>query len=185
MESQKLRTGAKIVVEGDPYIVMTYMHKQAPRAVGKMVIKMKNLLTGGMIEKTYNSGDDVPDADITMSQAQFLYANGSTYTFMDMQSYEQFEFDAKKLGEVTDYLTEGLEVWVMSWNGTPINIEPPATVALKVTETEPGVRGDTASGGSKPATLETGLVVQVPFFINVGDMLTINTTSGEYKERAK
>ncbi len=184
MDSQKLRTGSRIIVDGDPYVVMDYAFKQAPRAVGKMVVKIKNLLTGGMHEKTYNSGENVPDADISISGAQFLYANGNTYTFMDMESYEQFEFDRKKLGDTALYLTEGAEVKVMNWNGSPINIEPPATVKLKVMETEPGVRGDTASGGSKPAKFETGLVVQVPFFINVDDLIVINTFSGEYKERA-
>ncbi len=185
MESQKLRTGHKIVVNNEPYVVLSYQHKQAPRTVGKAVVKMKNLLTGAVIEKTWNSGENIPDADIMMKQAQFLYANGNAYTFMENESFEQFEFDTEKLGNITGYLTEGQEVSVMNWDGNPINIELPSVVELKVMETEPNLKGDTASGGTKPAKLETGLTVQVPFFISEGDALMINTTLGEYKERAK
>jgi elongation factor P len=185
MESQKVRHGSKIIVNGEPFVVLDYLHKQAPRTVGKMIIKMKNLLTGSVLEKTYNSGDVSPDADIVMNKAQFLYSGGGTYSFMDSISYEQFEFDEKKLGDTVYYLTDGQEVNVMYWNGNPINIDPPATVQLRVVSTEPGVRGDTATGGTKPATLETGLVVQVPLFINIDDVLVINTVTREYRERAK
>lgn len=185
MQTQKIRTGHKIEVNGEPYLVLTYQNIAMSRGGGKNALKMKNLLTGAIIQETYNSGDDIPEAQISMSQSQFLYANGDTYTFMDQETYEQFDFDEEKLGEATQYLTEGLEVSVMNWNGSPINIDLPPTVELEVTETEPGLRGDTASGGTKPATLQTGLVVQVPFFINSGDMLVINTATGEYRERAK
>jgi len=185
MDSQKLRDGSNIIVNGAPCRVVKYQHVMKSRGSGKMNCKVKNLLTGAVIEKVWDSGKNVEEADIAMGQAQFLYANGNTYTFMDNKSYEQFEFDKDQLGETVKYLTEGLEVSVMNWNGNPINIDLPPIVELKVIETEPGVRGDTVSGGTKPAKLETGLVVQVPFFVNAEDVLVINTVTGEYKERAK
>lgn len=185
MESQKLRTGHYIEIDSQPYVVVNYQHVVQSRGGAKANIKMRNLLTGSNIEKTWNSGENIPEADITKSQAQFLYSNGTTYTFMDNETYEQFEFEEEKLDDTAKYLTEGLDVYVMNWNGNAINIELPTVVELKVIETEPGVRGDTASGGTKPATLETGLVVQVPFFVNAEDVLVINTQTGEYKERAK
>ncbi|MBI5414484.1 elongation factor P [Candidatus Peregrinibacteria bacterium] len=184
MDSQKIRAGAKILISDDPYVVMSYVHSHMSQSVGKMVVRARNLLTGNVLEKTFFSGENVPEADITMNSAQFLYGHGDEYSFMDNQTYEQFTFDKKKLGDVVDFLTEGLEVKVMNWNGNPINIAPPSVVNLKVVETEPGVRGDTASGGSKPAKLETGMVVQVPFFINTDDVLEINTESRSYKSRA-
>jgi len=185
MEAGKLRTGHKVLIEDQPYLVVTYMLRPSSRGAAKMVTKLKNLLTGAAIEKTFPSSETLQEADISISRSQYLYNDGSNYMFMDNESFEQFEFPKEKLGDLVNYLKDGMDASIMKFNGNPINVEIAPTIKLKVTETTPGVKGDTATGGSKPATLETGITVSVPLFINEGDILVINTISGEYKERAK
>ena len=185
MDAGKIRAGHKLLINGEPYIVVDYSLRQQPRLAAKMITKMRNLITGGTIEKTFNSGETLEEADITQSKAQYLYNDGENYVFMDNDTFEQFEFSEAKLGSQVRFIQDGMEVTIMKFNGNPINVELPPTVVLEVTETEPGVKGDTATGGSKPATLESGAVINVPLFINVGDKLVVNTISGEYRERAK
>ncbi|MBT4937413.1 elongation factor P [Candidatus Peregrinibacteria bacterium] len=185
MDANKLRTGHNILLNDQPNVVLNYTLRPQSRGSAKMITKLKNLLSGAVIEKTFMSGEKLTEADISKSRSQYLYKDGSNFVFMDNETFEQFEFSKEKVGDLEYFLKDGTDVSIMKFNDTPINIELPPTIALVVKETEPGVRGDTASGGSKPAVLETGATVQVPFFINPGDEVVVNTLSGEYKERAK
>ncbi len=185
MEAWKLRTGFKVLLENEPFIVVKYMLRPNSRWSAKMVTKMKNLITGSTIEKTFQSSDNMIEADITTCRAQFLYATGEDYFFMDNDTYEQFDFDTKKLWNMVNFLKDDMEVSIMKFNWTPINIELPPTVIMEVIETEPGVRWDTATWGSKPAKVETGAIITVPLFMNVWDKIVVNTMTKEYKERAK
>ena len=185
MDANKLRTGHKILLQNDPHIVLQYTLRPQSRGSAKMITKLKNLLTGSTIEKTFQSGENLEEADITQNRAQYLYSDGENHIFMDNESYEQFEFPEEKLSDLSQYLLEGMELSIMKFNDTPINVELPPTITVKVTSTEPGVRGDTATGGSKPATLETGMILQVPLFVDIGDKIVVNTLTGEYKERVK
>jgi elongation factor P len=185
MDSNKLRAGHKILIDNQPYIVVQYILRQQPRLAAKVITKLKNLLTGTTMEKTFTSGDNIEEADITTIKAQYLYNDGETYYFMDNTSFEQFEFSGEKLGHSTNFLIDNMEVSIMKFNDMPINVELPPTITVTITHAEPGVKGDTATGGTKPATIETGVTVLVPLFINTGDKIVINTESGEYRERAK
>lgn len=185
MDASKLRPGNKILVDDQPYIVLTFQLRQQPRLATKIITKLKNLLTGGVIERTYTGGDSVSEADITTTGAKYLYNDGANFYFMDNESFEQFEFSAAKIGDTADFLVEDTDVYVMRFNDEPVNVDLPATLVLTIKETEPGVKGDTATGGSKTATLETGAVIQVPLFIEPGDRVVVNTATREYKERAK
>ncbi len=185
MDSNQLRSGHKVMVNGEPHEVVEYTLRQQPRLAAKMITKMRNLLTGNTVEKTFTSGEDVPVADIEVKKAQFLYKSGDEYSFMDDVSFEQFEFGNSIIGEKSKFLIEGMEVFIMFWEERPISIQLPPVVALKIIETEPGVRGDTATGGTKPAITETGLSLRVPLFVNIDDRIVVNTDTGEYRERAK
>lgn len=185
MDSNQLRTGHKILMDGIPYEVLNYALRQQPRLATKINVELRNMLSGAKSEKTFTSGENCTLTETETRQAQFLYSTGDEYSFMDNESFEQFEFNEKILGKKTRFLMEDMKVNIVYWNGQALDVILPATVTLTVTETPPGVRGDTATGGLKPATLETGLVVKVPLFINEGEKLVINTESGEYKERAK
>ena len=185
MDAGKLRTGHKILVEGQPYIVVDYQLKKVARGGAKVETKMKNLVTGGTINKTFDSGFSLEEADIENVASKFLYSDGSTFFFMENESFEQHEFPVEKLGGTVDFLTEDLDVYLMLWNGQPINVDVPATMVMEVVQTDPGVKGDTATGGSKPATFSTGLTIQVPLFIARGEKIVVNTQTREYKERAK
>jgi len=186
MDANKLRVGYKILIDNQPYIVVSALQRKQARSGSKMISKIKNLITGGTMERTFNGTDNVIEADITNSSATYLYNAGDSYHFMENDTFEQFEFSKEQLGDDIDFLIEDIVVQIMKFNGSPINVELPPTVILKVVETPPGVKGDTASGGgTKPATLDSGVVVTVPLFINIDDEIVINTTTREYKERAK
>ena len=164
---------------------MEYQLKKVARGGAKVETKMKNLVSGGTINRTFDSGFKLEEADIQNVASTYLYNDGTNYMFMENESFEQHEFPGDKLGDTVDFLREDLDVFLMLWNGHPINVDLPPTITLEVTQTDPGVKGDTAAGASKPATMETGLVVQVPLFINAGDKVVVNTSTKEYKERAK
>lgn len=180
-----LKVGTAIKIDGEPYIVTASQHSKQARGGGVMKTTIKNLITGSILQKTFQGNDRIESADLNYKKAQFLYNDGTDYHFMFTDSFEQFSFTPEELGENVYYLLDGNDVDIQLVGDKPINVQVPPKVNLKVAETEPGVRGDTASGGTKPAKLETGLVVQVPLFINEGDILRINTQTGEYVERAK
>jgi elongation factor P len=145
--------------------------------------KLKNLRTGRMLEKTFRSGEKVEEADIDERKMQYLYQDGDSLVFMDSQSYEQIPIPGEQLGDAKKYLLENTEVGVQIYKGTAINIELPPFVQLTVTQSDPGLKGDTASGGTKPVTVETGAVIQAPLFIKEGETIRIDTRSGQYVER--
>ena len=178
------RTGLTIEVDGDIWRVLDFQHVKPGKGAAFVRSKLRNLRTGAIQEKTFRAGEKVEKAQIDNRRMQYLYASGDSHVFMDTENYEQVELPAKQIEYELNFLKENMEVQIIMFQGETLGVELPNTVELVVTETEPGIKGDTASGGSKPATLETGLVVQVPFFINVGDRLIINTTDGSYVSRA-
>lgn len=178
------RTGLTIEVDGEIWRVLDFQHVKPGKGAAFVRSKLRNLRTGAIQEKTFRAGEKVEKAQIDNRRMQYLYASGDSHVFMDTENYEQVELPAKQIEYELNFLKENMEVQIIMFQGETLGVELPNTVELVVTETEPGIKGDTASGGSKPATLETGLVVQVPFFINVGDRLIINTTDGSYVSRA-
>jgi len=178
------RTGATIEVEGDIWRVLEFQHVKPGKGAAFVRSKLRNLRSGNVNEKTFRAGEKVKRAQIDNLRMQYLYANGDDHVFMDNDSYEQIEIPGNQIKNELKYLKENMEVHVIQYHGEVLGLQLPVTVELEVTETEPGIKGDTASGGSKPATVETGLTVQVPFFVNIGDKLVINTDVGEYVSRA-
>lgn len=181
----ELKTGVHVQLDGQPYTITWNQFGKTARQGGNMKTKLKNLLTGNTMERTFSGAEKVEPAEISYRKAQFLYANGDEYEFMDNESYEQMVFTKEKLGDTVNYMSDGMDVDIQYFNGEPINVSVQAKMTFEITETEPGVKGNTAGNVTKDATLETGLVIKVPPFINKGDKVVINTLSGEYVERAK
>lgn len=179
-----IKNGKNIVFEGAPFTVLYQEHSKTGRAGSVLRTKLKNLITGAVLEKTFQGAEQLEEADIIKSKAQFLYKEGEEYAFMDNESYEQFSLSAKSLGTATDYLIDGTEVQVLYFNSNPINVELPIKMKLKVVEAPPGIKGNTVTTGGKVVTLETGFKVSAPLFVNEGDEIIINTEKGEYVSRA-
>ena len=180
----EFRTGLTIEVDGDLWRVMDFQHVKPGKGAAFVRSKLRNLRSGNVNEKTFRAGEKVAKAQIDNRRMQYLYADGDLHVFMDNESYEQIELNEKQLEYELKFLKENMEVHVITYKEEVLGVELPVTVTLQVAETEPGIKGDTASGGSKPAKMETGVVVQVPFFVNQGDMLIINTEEAEYVSRA-
>lgn len=178
-----LRPGVKVEMDGVPFVVTGYQWVKPGKGGAFMRTKLKNMRTGAIIERTFRTEEKLPSAELEERRVQFLYQSGDEFHFMDTESYEQFFLPEDQLGDAREYLKEEIVVTIVSHRGSPLAVEVPTFVELAVAETDPGVRGDTASGGSKPATLETGAVIQVPLFINVGDRLRVDTRTGTYIER--
>jgi elongation factor P len=178
------RTGLTIEVDGGIWRVLDFQHVKPGKGAAFVRSKLRNLRTGAIQEKTFRAGEKVAKAQIDNRRMQYLYANGDQHVFMDNESYEQIELPENSIEYELKFLKENMEVSIMMYQTETLGVELPNTVELEVTETEPGIKGDTASGGTKPATLETGLTVQVPFFVNQGDRLIINTTDSSYVSRA-
>lgn len=178
------KTGLTIEVDGGIWRVLDFQHVKPGKGAAFVRSKLRNLRTGAVQEKTFRAGEKVEKAQIDNRTMQYLYASGDSHVFMDTENYEQVELPSNQIEYELNFLKENMEVHIMMFQGETLGVELPNTVELEVTETEPGIKGDTASGGSKPATVETGLVVQVPFFVNVGDRLIINTSDGSYVSRA-
>jgi elongation factor P len=178
------RTGLTIEVDGGIWRVLDFQHVKPGKGAAFVRSKLRNLRTGAIQEKTFRAGEKVAKAQIDNRRMQYLYANGDQHVFMDTESYEQIELPENSIEYELKFLKENMEVSIMMYQSETLGVELPNTVELEVSETEPGIKGDTASGGTKPATLETGLIVQVPFFVNQGDRLIINTTDSSYVSRA-
>lgn len=178
------KTGLTIEVDGGIWSVSDFQHVKPGKGAAFVRSKLRNLRTGAIQEKTFRAGEKVNRAHIENRKMQYLYSNGGIHTFMDMQSYDQMDLEASQIKDELNYLKENMEVNIQTYEGETIGVEMPNNVELKVVETEPGLKGDTQSGGSKPATLETGYTVSVPLFINEGDVLVIDTRSGNYVSRA-
>lgn len=177
------RTGITIELEGNLYTVVDFQHVKPGKGAAFVRSKLKNVKTGYSLEKTFRGGEKVMRALVERRPMQFLYSSGEDYTFMDNENYEQITLSNEFIGEGTKWLKDSTQVNVLLHNDTPIGIDLPNFVDLKVVTTEPGFKGDTATGASKPATLETGAVINVPLFINEGDVLQIDTRTGEYLKR--
>ncbi|WP_144511063.1 elongation factor P [Bacillus sp. FJAT-22090] len=178
------KTGLTIVVDGVLYRVLDFQHVKPGKGAAFVRSKLRNLRNGSVNEKTFRAGEKVEKAQIDNKKMQYLYASGDQHVFMDTDSYEQLELNENQIEYELKYLRENMEIHIIQYQGETLGVELPKSVELEVTETEPGIKGDTSGGGSKTATLETGLVVTVPLFINVGDKLIINTDEGSYVSRA-
>jgi elongation factor P len=179
------KKGLKIELDGTPYVIVDFLHVKPGKGGAFVRTKLKNLVTGKVLDQTFRSGEKVKRPDLVEREMQYLYRDGDNFYLMDNETYEQLALTAEQLGDAVLFLTENLNVNVLFFNQQPVAVDLPTFVELAVTQTEPGVKGDTASGGSKPATLESGAVIQVPLFINEGDRLKVDTRSGTYIERAK
>jgi len=184
ISTNDFKTGLTIELEGDVYTVVEFQHVKPGKGSAFVRTKLKNRRTGAVVERTFRAGEKVPKAHIEKRQMQYLYNEGDMYTFMDTENYEQIALNVDQLDDAMKYLKENMNIDILFYQGKPMGVELPNTVVLKVIETEPGVRGDTATGASKTAKLETGATVLVPLFVNVGDELIIDTRTGEYVQRA-
>jgi len=183
--TNQFKPGLKIMLDAQPYNILENEYVKPGKGQAFNRVKVRNLLNGRVVEKTFKSGDTAEGADIVEQEMQYLYSDGEHWHFMDPISYEQLAMNEAALGDTLQWLKEQDTYLIMLWNGNPISIEAPNFVELTVTKTDPRLKGDTVSGGSKPATLETGAVVQVPLFISEGEKLKIDTRTGSYVSRAK
>ncbi len=179
-----IKAGKKILWQDEPYIVLEYQHSFIGRGGAVMRTKLKNLLSGAIIDYTFHDKDKFEEAEVIRSTAQYLYHENGECQFMDSDTYEQFGLSDSVIGDGAKYLVEGTEIEVSSWNGKPISAEIPVKMTFKVVEAPPGLKGDTASGGDKVVTLENGLQITTPLFINAGDTIVVNTEKGAYVSRA-
>ncbi|MCL4516356.1 MAG: elongation factor P [Firmicutes bacterium] len=179
-----LRPGLTIELEGAVWSVVEFLHVKPGKGAAFVRTKLKNVKTGQVLERTFRAGERVETAHVENREMQYLYSSGGDYQFMDTSSYDQMVLSEDKLGDAVKYLKENMNIEIQVYQGQPIGVNLPNTVELKVMETDPGLKGDTASGGSKPAKMETGAVVQVPLFINIGDVIRIDTRTGQYLSRA-
>ena len=179
-----LKIGVLVEIEGAPYRVTDYSHHAMGRGGAVVQVKLKNLLTGGVVEKSFRGSDKIQPADVSRANMQMLYRDGDNMVFMNNETYEQETVPADVLGDQAKYVADDTAVSLQMFNGRVIGLEIPNAVVLTVTETEPGAKGDTATTALKPATLETGAQVMVPLFVNEGDKVKVNTLSGSYLARA-
>ncbi|AIF51487.1 MULTISPECIES: elongation factor P [unclassified Pelosinus] len=184
ISSGDFRTGATIEIDNNVWQIVDFQHVKPGKGAAFVRTKMKNVRTGAVVERTFNPGEKFPKAHVDRREMQFLYESDGSYNFMDNETYEQSELSADQLGDAVKYLKENMTIGIMFFQGTIIGVELPVAVELTVVETDPGIRGDTATGGTKPAKMESGCVVRVPLFINIGDVLRIDTRTGDYLERA-
>ena len=185
VSTTEFRNGLKIEIDGEPYAIVEFQHVKPGKGGTFVRTKMKSLKSGNVIDRTFRAGEKVDVPELEEKTMQYLYAADKDRVLMDTSSYEQISMSEKQLGDSVNYLKENMEIKVLYFKGQPINIDIPMFVELKIARTDPGVRGDTASGGSKPATLETGAVVKVPFYLNEGDVIKVDTRSGIFIERVK
>ena len=183
--TNEFKGGLKIMQDGDPCSIVENEFVKPGKGQAFNRVKIRNLKTGRVVEKTFKSGESVEAADVMDTDMQYLYADGEFWHFMDLASFEQMGASETAVGDAKLWLKEQDTVEVTLWNGVPLSVTPPNFVELKITQTDPGVRGDTAQGGTKPATLETGAVVKVPLFIEEGETVKIDTRSGDYVSRVK
>ena len=179
------RKGLKIEIEGEPYIIVDFQHVKPGKGGAFVRTRLKSLVTGNVIDQTFRSGDRVDKPDLEEREMQFLYETGGEYHFMDTHTFEQLFLTTDHLGESKDFLKENLVIKALFHNKRPIGIEVPMFVELKVIQSDPGIRGDTATGATKPATLESGAVIQVPLFVEEGETIRVDTRTHEYITRVK
>ena len=180
-----VKNGQKIIVDGYPCTIVDTEYVKPGKGQAFNRVRIRNLKTGRVVERTFKSGESVEAADVHDTQMQYLYNDGDTWHFMDPASYEQLTADAAAVGDAAKWIKEEDMCQVTLYNGAPLSVEPPNFVILRIVETDPGLKGDTSGGGGKPATLETGAVVRVPLFVNQDEIIRVDTRSGEYSARVK
>ncbi|NMB00935.1 MAG: elongation factor P [Firmicutes bacterium] len=179
-----LRTGLTVELEGDIFSVVDFLHVKPGKGAAFVRTKLKNIRTGSTVERTFRAGERIARAHIELKQMQYMYSSGEDYFFMDMETYDQISLRAEDLGDAPKYLLENMTIGIQFYQGQAVGIDLPTTVILEVTHTEPGFKGDTAQGATKPATLETGITIQVPLFVEQGEKVKVDTRTGEYLSRA-
>ncbi len=185
ISTAEFRNGARLEIDGQPYYIVEFQHVKPGKGGAFVRTKLKSYKTGNVIDRTFRSGERFDEPNLEERDMQFLYASGNACTFMDTDSFEQFTYEKDQLGTNADLLKEDMVVTVLVYEHQPIAVELPTFIELKVVDADPGVRGDTASGGTKPAVLETGAVVKVPLYLEVGEVIKIDTRTREYVERAR
>ena len=184
ISTSDFRTGMTIEIDSGVWQIVDFQHVKPGKGAAFVRTKMKNVRSGAVVERTFNPGEKMPRAHIERREMQFLYESDGEYNFMDNENFEQIAVPGSQLGEAPKYLKENMDIGIMFFQTEIIGVDLPVAVELTVVETDPGIRGDTATGGTKPAKMETGCVVRVPLFINVGDVLRVDTRTGDYLERA-
>ena len=182
--TSEFKAGLKVMLDNDPAAIVENEFVKPGKGQAFSRVKIRNLKTGRVIERTFKSGDTIEAADVVDVEMQYLYNDGQFWHFMQPESFEQVQADQTTVGDATKWLKEQDVCIITLWNGSPLTIDPPATVVLEIVETDPGVRGDTSGGGGKPAKLETGAIVRVPLFVQQGEKVKVNTRTGEYISRA-
>lgn len=183
VDTSQFRNGLKLELDGQPFVITYFQHVKPGKGGAFVRTKLKNLLNGRVVDRTFRSGEKCQEADIAEKQMQYLYHDGESLIFMDAETYDQNPIGNDVLGDAVDYLLENLQVEVLFWNGKPVNIQLPNYIEAKVTKSDPGIKGDTSSGANKPATIESGATLNVPLFIEEGDVIRVDTRTGEYSER--
>ncbi|MBL8742036.1 MAG: elongation factor P [Myxococcales bacterium] len=183
MDTSDIRKGLKMMVDDKPYVVVDFQFVKPGKGQAFTRVKVKSLVDGSVLERTYKSGEKIEKADVEEKAMQFIYPDGENVVFMHEGSGEQITVQGDKMEAEAKWLSDGMTVDVTLWNGQPIGVSLPSSVVLQITASEPGIKGDTASGASKPATLSTGAVVSVPLFVNEGEWIKVDTTTGKYMER--
>ncbi|MUM78282.1 elongation factor P [Pseudodesulfovibrio sp. F-1] len=183
ISTKDFRTGLKIEIDGKPFEIIEFQHFKPGKGGAMVRTKLRHMKTGQVLDKTFRSGEKVKKPDMAVVNMQFIYKEGTDFVFMDLESYEQMHVSGENVGEAGGYIKEGDTVKVLLYNGELIGVDLPANVNLKVAQTDPGIQGDRVSNATKPATLETGIQVNVPLFINAGDLIKVDTRSGEYLGR--
>ena len=184
IQAGDLRPGMKVELDGAPYVCLSYQWVKPGKGGAFNRTKLRNMKTGSIVDRTFRSEEKLAPAEVEEQEAQFLYQDGESYHCMNTETFDQFFLPAKQLGEARDFLRPEMVITILFHRGEAVGVQLPIAVELAVAETDPGVRGDTASGGSKPARLETGAVIQVPLFIAVGDVVRVDTRTWTYIERA-
>jgi elongation factor P len=184
INASDFKKGVTIEIDGNVFVIVDFQHVKPGKGAAFVRTKIKNVITGSVLERTFNPTDKMPKAIIETKDMQFLYVDGDFYNFMDNENYEQTALTREQVEEALPYLKDNMDVQIKFFKGKPFSVQPPNFVVLKVVETEQGVRGDTATNTLKPAKLETGYTVMVPLFVNMGDSLRIDTRTGEYMDRA-
>ena len=185
ISTSEFRNGARLKVDGAPFFIVEFQHVKPGKGGAFVRTRLKNLKTGQVLEKTFRSGEKFDEPDLDEREMQFLYASGDAYTLMDTSSYEQFTYQKDQLGDQTELLKEETVVNVLLYEDNPIAVILPTFLELKVIDTDPGVRGDTAAGGTKPAVVETGATIKVPLYLEVGEMIKVDTRTRAYVERVR
>lgn len=184
ISTKDFRRGTAIIVDGQIHLILWFQHHKPGKGGAVMRTKLKNLSTGSIIDRTFRAGTKFEEARLIKKKMEYLYREGGRLVFMDNETYEQVTLNASQVGEEIGFLKENTKVELLTYKGRILGVKLPITVSLKVAHTEPGLKGDRATSGTKPATLETGAIIQVPLFINTGDIVKIDTRTGEYLERA-